>query len=66
MGHSRHYDHAPITSGLPPSTDIGDASRHVSKVPLTDMGRSSCHFVGECPRCIPMKAHLRCIQAPIF
>jgi hypothetical protein len=33
LGQSRHFDRAPITSGLPLRTDIGSIGRHVSKVP---------------------------------
>jgi hypothetical protein len=36
LGHSRHSDHAPITSGLPRKADIFSIRRHVSKVPSTD------------------------------
>jgi hypothetical protein len=35
-GHSRHFDRAPITSGLPRLADIFRDRRHVSKVPTTD------------------------------
>jgi hypothetical protein len=33
LGQSRHFDRAPIASGLPLRTDIGSIGRHVSKVP---------------------------------
>jgi hypothetical protein len=36
MGHSRRFEDAPITSGRAPSTDIGDAGRHVSDLPTAD------------------------------
>jgi hypothetical protein len=32
MGPSRHFDRAPLTSGLPPGTDIVRPTRHVRKV----------------------------------
>jgi hypothetical protein len=35
-GQSRHFDLAPVTSGLPRSTDIFRYRRHVSKVPTSD------------------------------
>jgi hypothetical protein len=38
-GHSRHFDGLPMTSGLPPETDIVTAGRHVSKVPIGDIPR---------------------------
>src|SRR5260370_31911627 len=34
MGHSRHYDDLPMTSGLPPGSDIVSTGRHVSNVPI--------------------------------
>jgi hypothetical protein len=33
LGHSRHFERRPVTSGLPLSTDILRVRRHVSKVP---------------------------------
>src|SRR5712691_1788201 len=33
LGQSRHFDLAPVTSGLPRLADISRVSRHVSKVP---------------------------------
>jgi hypothetical protein len=39
MGHSRHFDRGPATSGPPRSMDILSARRHVSKAPLSDMAR---------------------------
>jgi hypothetical protein len=33
---SLHFDHTPVTSGLPSLADILSASRHVSKVPCVD------------------------------
>jgi hypothetical protein len=41
VGHSRHFDHAPLTSGLPRLADILKGSRHVSKVPNGGMGQNS-------------------------
>jgi hypothetical protein len=34
VGHSRRFDRRPMTSGLPPETDIPIPGRHVSKVPI--------------------------------
>jgi hypothetical protein len=34
LGHSRHFDVAPITSGLPQQADIFSGRRHVSNVPM--------------------------------
>src|SRR5450631_448190 len=36
LGQKRRFDCQPITSGLPCSTDILRARRHVSKVPISD------------------------------
>jgi hypothetical protein len=36
-GHSRHFDRAPLTSGLPQLADILRVIRHVSKVPTAVM-----------------------------
>jgi hypothetical protein len=36
LGHSRHFDRPPTTSGLPRRTDILRVRRHVSKVPTGD------------------------------
>ena len=36
-GQSRHFDHAPLTSGLPRLADIPRVSRHVSKVPRPEL-----------------------------
>ena len=33
VGHSRHFDRAPLTSGLPRLADILRVSRHVANVP---------------------------------
>src|SRR5882724_1704447 len=40
LGPSRHFDRAPITSGLPLRTDIDCIGRHVSKVPWIGIGGS--------------------------
>ena len=37
-GQSRRSDRASITSGLPREADILTGSRHVSKVPMSDIG----------------------------
>jgi len=34
LGQTRHFDHAPITSGLPRQADNFSAARHVSNVPI--------------------------------
>jgi hypothetical protein len=57
MGQSRHFDRAPLTSGLPQLADILRVIRHVSKVPTAaivgrrlaerppwSMARDSCYF----------------------
>jgi hypothetical protein len=36
LGHSRHFDDLPMTSGLPLEADIRTTGRHVSKVPEPD------------------------------
>src|SRR5882757_1117306 len=46
MGQSRHFGRWSTTSGPPPEADIVTASRHVSKVPWTDIGRLFDHLVG--------------------
>ena len=46
LGPSRRFDHAPATSGLPPSTDILRVRRHVSKVPEAAIPLFD-HLVGE-------------------
>jgi hypothetical protein len=33
VGQSRHFDRAPLTSGLLPTSDILSARRHVANVP---------------------------------
>ena len=38
-GQSRHFDPAPLTSGLPLRRDIGSTGRQVSKVPIGDIPR---------------------------
>jgi hypothetical protein len=37
LGQTRRFGRLPMTSGLPPSTDIFGARRHVSKVPTSDI-----------------------------
>jgi hypothetical protein len=39
MGHSRHLDGTPMSSGLPPEADIVAPGRHVSKVPQAEVKR---------------------------
>jgi len=41
-GQSRRFDREPATSGLPRTTDIIRASRHVSKVPTAEQHHSHC------------------------
>ena len=36
----RHFDGLPMTSGLPPDADVVTAGRHVSNVPIGDIGHS--------------------------
>ena len=56
MGQSRHFGRRSAASGLPRTTDIIRASRHVSNVPLPDSciaasERSFDHLVGAGERC---------------
>jgi hypothetical protein len=37
LGQLRHFDSGPAASGLPRSTDIVGASRHVSNVPIAEV-----------------------------
>jgi hypothetical protein len=46
MGHSRHVDRAPITSGLPRLTDVPRVGWHVSKVPISEVAQSFDHLIG--------------------
>src|SRR5258705_12491722 len=44
---SPHFDRSPLTSGLPPETDLLRAGRHVSKVPNPDIATASLdHLIG--------------------
>jgi hypothetical protein len=43
MGQSRHFDRTPLTSGLPRLADILWVSRHVSKVPISEVRACSAH-----------------------
>ena len=43
QGHSRHFDRAPVTSGLPQQADNPGAGQHVSKVPQADVALSLRH-----------------------
>ena len=38
LGHSRRFDRVQLTSGLTPQADIIADCRHVSKVPMSDIG----------------------------
>jgi hypothetical protein len=38
LGHSRHFDRAPLTSGLPRLADLRRVIRHVAKVPISEVG----------------------------
>jgi hypothetical protein len=44
LGQSRHFDRAPLASGLPQLADILRGIRHVSNVPLTDSCPSKRHL----------------------
>jgi hypothetical protein len=46
-GPSRHFDRAPITSGLPRLADIFRDRRHVSRVPATEVAALFDHLLGE-------------------
>jgi hypothetical protein len=46
MGHSRHFDGLPMTSGLHPEADIVTADRHVSNAPTADLLAATS--VGSC------------------
>jgi hypothetical protein len=37
MGHSRRFDPATLTSGLPPETDIVRTGQHVSNLPTAEV-----------------------------
>lgn len=39
MGQKRHFDHAPVISGLPQKADVHGVSRYVSNVPKPDITR---------------------------
>ena len=56
MGHSRHFDRAPVASGLPQQADNAGAGRHVSEGPKADSlePRDGC----------PFRAHLAGILLP--
>jgi hypothetical protein len=41
LGQSRHFDRAPLTSGLPQLADILRVIRHVSKVTRLGHGRAT-------------------------
>jgi hypothetical protein len=41
MGQTRHFEHAPIASGITREADILRAGRHVSKVPNADFPTKS-------------------------
>jgi hypothetical protein len=41
LGQSRHFDRAPLTSGLPPTPEILSARRHVSNVPKAEVAQPS-------------------------
>jgi hypothetical protein len=47
MGQSRHFDRAPLTSGLPRLADNLRVILHVSKVPTTEVPASFVHLVGQ-------------------
>jgi hypothetical protein len=39
---SRHFDRAPVTSGLPQQADNPGAGRHVSKGPIAEANVKTC------------------------
>ena len=55
--HSRHFGLWPTTSGLPPEADIVRAGRHVSKVPISDIGNGK--------RSPPRRPQAVTLQSPI-
>jgi hypothetical protein len=40
LGQKRRFDNRPVTSGLPPTSDIADSASHVGFVPTTDMAQA--------------------------
>jgi hypothetical protein len=66
LGHSRRIDRAPFTSGLPRLADILRVSRHVSKVPATEV-RLFDQLVtnGRAPATVIRAARLAAILPPI-
>ncbi len=53
MGQKRRFDNRPVTSGLPPTSDIADSASHVSFVPDSEVGRRNHDF-----RCSPNNGNL--------
>jgi hypothetical protein len=47
MGHSHHFDRAPVTSGSPLRADVLKAGQHVSNVPQPDLLASAQRPVGD-------------------
>ena len=47
QGQKRGFERRPITSGLPPTTDILGVRRHVSKVPKAGIGAYSITSVAK-------------------
>jgi hypothetical protein len=46
MGHSRHSDCAPITSGLPPISEVSRPGRHFAFVPESDIASMAQYAEG--------------------
>ena len=54
LGQKRRFDNRPVTSGLPPTSDIADSASHVGFVPNPEVVRfgvaTLCHDVGASPQ----------------
>jgi hypothetical protein len=49
-GHKRHFDRAPVNSGLPLCTDIGGTGQHVSKMPNPEVAATADTAARPCRR----------------
>jgi hypothetical protein len=58
LGQSRHFDRAPLTSGLPQQADIFRVERHVLNVPATEV--TNIHFGHQSAREIRPKWNSHC------
>jgi hypothetical protein len=54
-GQSRHFDRAPLTSGLPRLADILSVIRHVSQVPISEV--ATAHSITSSTRSVDNKDH---------